>query len=294
LRPALNNDRIKHAKERENAMDKKLKQQLIIIYVLLGLSLLMGFVDWLTKASSNITNDLGIWVGSIGTLVAILFVVLNTNKQIENQNRLENRPLLRIESISEVQDTDFDEQTYFQIKSHVVSKHVRDPEFQREEFDALIRTENIGKGIAVELAFFNPILEGFFGTCYGHNINYDARISIRRRIDLSREIKASDMKNVPVRFYYNLDRDNGKRPAKASDLCNTILMYSDIQGHIYMTYVQITFDRYESKGLSTDEFTFQQYYSGCRAFKKAISYYGFSERYLLMKYKERFLDNIES
>lgn len=267
----------------------KFQNQLIIIYVLLGMSLLLGFVNWLTSASSNLTNDLGIWVGSIGTLVAIYFVVRNTNKQIENQNKQMHRPLLRIEDVLDASEMDFEEQTYFQVKSEEVSRNISNSNFPTEEFGILVPIENIGEGIAIGLAFFNPITKAFSGTSYGFSISYTKPISIRKRVDLNTEIKPLSIGKIPIRLYYNLDQDNGSRPLKARDLCNTIAMYSDIHNNIYMLFIQVTLDRFEMDGNESNSITYYQYYSGSRSFTKSISRYGITKRNLIKKYKERFL-----
>lgn len=272
-------------------MDKKVKNQLIIIYIFLGLSLLLGFMNWLCKNSSNITNDLGIWLGSIGTIVAIIFVVLNTNKQIENQNKLEHRPMLRIEEILKASKEDFTEETHYELVSRDVSSYKDKTGLHTEIFEVLAVIENIGKGIAIQLSFFDPEKKDFSKDKYIFNSLGSQKKTIRKRIDKNKEIKASDIKEIPIRLKYNSYKEDIELLDTTVDFCNTIIMYSDIYGNVYMLFFEIRIEKNGIKYNLDDCLFYQQLYCGSRGFKKAITYYGLNQNMLIKKYTERFLDN---
>ena len=131
---------------------------------------------WLSRNSSNFTNDLGIWMGSVGSIAAFMTVIFTTQKQInvqrkslkkqikaqkknlqkqiDNQNRLENRPLLCVENVVRAPDLDFIEETYFELDSqNVLAKGKPGSPFP-DKLNVFAIIENIGNGIAIEMAFF--------------------------------------------------------------------------------------------------------------------------------------------
>lgn len=174
-------------------------------------------------------------VGVIISAAAILFVVRNTNRQIENQNKESHRPYIDIINIERIKHNylrNYDEKIEFSNEEqipHFLSKRYS-VDFNNEKNVNMIieiQLRNIGYGVANNLHFWSIHSTTFFNYIKGHkegnhfstiNLARDQKVNLRVYIDFQ-------LKEV----HYRELRDN---------IC-FLIFYSDLLGNIYSQFVNI-------------------------------------------------------
>jgi len=265
LRPALNNDRIKQANERVNAMEQKDKRKeiLIVILVLVAVIDLVLFALYLNRNTAVSFSDVGIWVGSLGSIAAFIAVIFTTQKQlksqrkslkkqleaqkknlqeqIDNQNKQMHRPFLYIKFIKRVNETG--EKIYRKMTTHkrTLQKYKADGVKFPSGALCCIPNVNTPHSIPLEITLRNDGVGIASNICL-FDCNSERMVSIHTYDECTEGTleKGSKIINIPngkkmeiliLLDVEDLSCENIEKPIICTS--DSIIIYSDLNGNIY-------------------------------------------------------------
>ncbi len=254
------------------------KEKIIVIALIYGLVIIVGIFS-LVDRSSITFGDIGIWIGSIGTLLAIYFLAINTNRQIENQNKQMHRPFLDIKVSETNQENNLDNACYLCLTTTTAEDEDKEKSqvySQNRFYDFKIK--NIGSGPAVNIYFYDCCLKKFMPKIESREYVAKAPL-IKSRMSPNR-IGCGAKTTETIDLHYRCD----KKEDWGYDTAIIIIFYSDINGNIYITMMAISLE-FEDGILIAEEY--YEYYEESIKFSKMVEKRGLRISEIKKEYIEK-------
>lgn len=253
-----------------------------IVFIFIGILITLIFLFWYKCFPEGTAFDLkafATWVGAIGSFGAIFVIILNTNKQIrnqnnnikkqiKNQNKENNRPFITVNRSYEKSSSESNCPEIYKVVTESANNLGK-----RKPIELFLEIKNIGNGVAINIELNkineNDIIDN--GDASGkHFTHCDLGINASNKIQMQIEYGASNNKNNSVHKKY-------------VDSINFLLFYSDIYDSIYSTILDIRF--------TTDgKFIVLRYNCGSTDFDDAINSVNGNYDEKIKKYKKRYLN----
>lgn len=241
-----------------------------------------------TNSSSTIVilQTVGIWVGSLGTVAAIVFVVINTNRQIKNQNKESHRPYISISSLSDITSHDpiTYEKTYnpyYEVKTYNI---IKNQILDNINAKIVFTIKNMGYGIARDIRIYSLDSDK---DSIKHKFRQTESVSSVTMLDIIN----GKSKKILFDIHYHCKQykhfgkvTNGKVKSvfdyNSRDYCNFVLFYSDLNDNIYSTVFSLSFNCH-------GPFQYGYYTEGTSNFNKLIKDLPVDYKLLKQKYLHR-------
>lgn len=190
-------------------------------------------------------------IGVIVSALAILFIVRNTNRQIENQNKESHRPYITVLDADKIKDnfigepkaiedrldeSDFHYGHIIATENSMQKKEEVGVAYLRKIVKFNLQIKNIGYGIACTIDFI-PVKQTVL---YYHSKNGQSEGDVFSTID----IQVDREKEFDFNIYIEFETDeNGKVVAFATDAAHLLIFYTDLHGNIYSTMLIIVVNK---------------------------------------------------
>ena len=257
-------------------------------------------------------QTLGVWFGGLGTFVAVIFVVRNTNKQMGNQNKQMHRPYIivnipkrfdiseGIKYVKQIHKIDLKGENEFPVRNVVLSRNYamklrisKDISENNEiEFTGLsLKLINKGNGIATNIWGYDLYSKEVINTYW--DFEYQDKES-DKFLDVAmcfQGIDKNESTNADMILAYNVKKqEHDKKPDK--DEIDVIIVYTDILENIYMTLFSIEFKYFFNSSKKSYDYkeAFFVYSSESKAFKDYLSVHNVSEKEIVDTIKHGFLN----
>ncbi len=233
-----------------------------ILSIIAAIVWMIVLILWLLRDSSNFTNDLGIWVGSIGTLVAIYFVVRNTNKQIDNQNKQMHRPHIDIcfsEDDTKTEDDKGTTKFSYKLCSQSYIENRRNNEKAKKpcKYSLNIKATNVSSNLALNIWLYD---------CLNKSRMYATNTEVSWATE-KKPIEKDQFSPIKILPSKSLERQiqvlYSEEIDEPFDYSVLMFFYSDIYGNTYKTLISVRFE-VEEKQLYRPKY--MEYFEGSKAF----------------------------
>ena len=196
------------------------KNTIVILSIIAAFVWTIVIILWLLRNSTNFTNDLGIWVGSTGSIAVFIAVILTTQRQItaqrknlqeqiDNQNKQMFRPFVVV-SQSHYDRTVIGRGQVFLEENHN----------GKYAINAYIL--NIGQGIALDVMLVKPQhVEGKTKQKLGSPIFVETSIAHGEAFKITLIFDVQDIRNSRKRI---------------------LLAYSDVNSNMYISVLEVFCD----------------------------------------------------
>jgi hypothetical protein len=246
----------------------------IIIGFGLGIIACLVFVFWHQAFPKDTVLDLqtlGLWLSVFGTIVALIFVAINANKQtakqIQNQNKQMHRPYLMIEKTpigGSKYEFELRPKNYY--KNLIVNK---ENEGKPHKVDKTFEIKNWGQGVATKILLYNY---------------YDGKWGAATK-QKQKDIEANDLNSYKFDYIDPIDPVEGNRKIKFNidytksplEYVYVIILYSDIHDNIYKVMLEIKIDEKQN-------ITYRQYEDDRKSYEVAVAELNIKEDRLVEAY----------